>query len=57
MKQVHNIKYCGLVLYKKTRLTISNVRVLILMEQVSRIELPSQPWQGRILTAVLHLRK
>ena len=25
------------------------------MEQVNRIELSSQPWQGRILTAVLHL--
>lgn len=25
------------------------------MEQVSGIEPPSQPWQGRILTAVLHL--
>ena len=27
------------------------------LEQVSRIELPAQPWQGRILTSVLHLRK
>ena len=26
------------------------------MEQVRRIELPSQPWQGRILTIVLHLQ-
>ena len=33
------------------------MRVLTSMEQVSRIELPSQPWQGRILTAVLHLHK
>ena len=26
------------------------------MEQVSRFELPSQPWQGRILTTVLYLQ-
>lgn len=25
------------------------------MEQVRRIELPSQPWEGHILTIVLHL--
>ena len=28
----------------------------LIMEQVRRIELPSQPWQGRILTIILHLR-
>lgn len=26
------------------------------MEQVTRIELASQPWQGRVLTIVLHLQ-
>lgn len=30
-------------------------RTYLLMEQVSGIEPPSQPWQGRILTVVLHL--
>ena len=37
-------------------INIALVRRFLQLEQVSRIELPSQPWQGRILTAVLHLR-
>ena len=36
-------------------INIALVRRFLQLEQVSRIELPSQPWQGRILTAVLHL--
>ena len=39
----------------KNSLTISSVRVLTSMEQVSRIELPSQPWQGCILAVEPHL--
>jgi hypothetical protein len=30
-------------------------RKYITLEQVRRIELPSQPWQGYILTIILHL--
>lgn len=33
----------------------SIARLFIFLEQVSGIEPPSQPWQGRILTVVLHL--
>ena len=38
-------------------INIALVRRFLQLEQVSRIELPSQPWQGRILTAVLHLHE
>ena len=35
---------------------VTLVRRFYLMEQVRRIELPSQPWQGYILTIEPHLR-
>ena len=38
-------------------INIALVRRFLQLEQVSRIELPSQPWQGHILTAVLHLHE
>ena len=41
----------GINFIKKARI----VRAYFQMEQVSRFELPSQPWQGRILTTVLYL--
>ena len=46
--------YC-IVLKAIKKLTIK-VRFLSIMEQVNGIEPSSQPWQGRILAAVLHLR-
>ena len=42
----------GFFVYKKTSLSDESNK----MEQVRRIELPSQPWQGRILTIILHLQ-
>ena len=51
-KQVHKkTNPNGVSCIKKAR----KVRAYFLMEQVSRFELPSQPWQGRILTTVLYL--
>ena len=36
-------------------INIALVRRFLLLEQVSGIEPPSQPWQGRVLADVLHL--
>ena len=38
-------------------INIALVRRFYLMEQVRRIELPSQPWQGYILTIEPHLQR
>lgn len=46
-----------LLLQKQIKNLWSNHKLIYIMEQVSGIEPPSNPWQGLVLTVELHLHR
>ena len=57
-----DVFYLGLQKLKLFRKQLKNIfkngllSSVLVRTEVRRIELPSQPWQGHVLTVVLHLR-